>query len=121
MESADADLQALGAELPGEVDRARILVRLDADEPDQRSPAPALEIANDLARHDAAVGLVVGLDGEIDAGPQHLPTAGVLGEAVHARERVGRHDRAEPLNRIALVVVMGRLDENEGKTQLVGQ
>jgi len=35
VEAADADLQAGGQELPGKVDGARKLVRLDADEADQ--------------------------------------------------------------------------------------
>src|SRR5262249_39118893 len=32
MESADADLRALGAQLPGDIHRARILIGLDADQ-----------------------------------------------------------------------------------------
>ena len=115
VESADADLQAGGAKLPRDIERARKLVRLHADDADQRPPAPALEIADDPAREHAAVGLVVGVDFDPDARAQHLALAGVLGQAVHAGKRVGRQRRAEPLDRIAVVVVMGRLDEDEGK------
>ena len=112
---ADADLEAGVAKLARDIEGARKLVRLHADEADQRTPAAALEIANDPARHDATVGLVIGVDLDPHAWTEHLATAGVLGEAVHAGERIGRQRRAKPLDRIAVVVVMGRLDENEGK------
>ena len=39
--------------------------------------------------------------------------AGILGERVQAGERVGGDRRAQPLDRIAVVVVMRRLDHHE--------
>ena len=115
MEAADAHLQARGAKLAREVNRPRILVRLRPDDADERPPALPLEVANDAARHDAAVGFVVGLDVDPDAGAQHLALPRILRQAEHAGKRIGRHDGAEPLDRIAVVVVMGRLDEDEGE------
>ena len=115
VESADADLHPFGAKLPGDVEGAGELVRLHPDDADQRPPAAALQVADDPGRRDAPVGLVVSLDGEVDAGAQNLAAAGVLGETVHAGEGVGRQGRPEPLNWIAPVVVVGGLDQNESK------
>jgi len=115
VEAADADRNPFGAELPGDVEGARVLVRLHPDDADQDLPAAALEIANDAGGKHAPIRFVVGLDGEVDAGTEHLALLRVLGEAVHAGERVGRQRRAIPLNGIAAVVVMGRLDQNKGK------
>ena len=115
MESADANLEARGAKLTRKIDRARELVRLDADDADQRPAALALEIANDPARNDATVGLVIGVDFQRHARAQHFAAPGVLREAVHAGQRIGGQSRAEPLDRVALVVVMRGLDQHEGE------
>ncbi len=118
MEAAEADLIARRAKLTRDIHGARKLVRLHPDDADQRPAAPALEVADDPAREHAAIGLVVGVDLDPDARAQNLALAGVLGQAVHAGERVGRQRRAEPLDRIAVVVVVGRLDENEGEQRI---
>ena len=83
--------------------------------PTSARPPRRAEVADDLRRKNAAVGLVVGLDGEVDARAEDLALARVLRQAVHAGERVGRQRRAEPLNRIAPIVVVGRLDQDEGE------
>ena len=115
MESAHAYLEAGVAKLPRDIERARELIRLYADQADQNPPALALQRANDAARHDAAIGLVVGVDFNLYSRSKNLPAARILSQAVHAGERVGRQRRAEPLDRIAVVVVVRRLDENESK------
>ena len=55
-----------------EVDRARKLIRLHPDEADQRAPAAPLEVANDAARHDAAIGFVIGVELDRHSRAQHL-------------------------------------------------
>ncbi len=115
MKSADRHRQAGGAELARQIHRAGILIRLHPDDADQRPAAHALEVADDPAREHAPIGLVVGLDFDLDARTQDLAFAGVLGQAVHAGERIGRQRRAKPLDRIAVVVVMGRLDEDKSE------
>src|SRR5208283_1176982 len=113
MKASDADRDPLGAKPPGDVERTRILVRLHADDADQRPTAALLQVADDGGRKDAPVGLVVGFDREIDAGSEHFAVARVLGEAVHASKSVGGQRGAIPLNGIAPVVVVSRLDQNK--------
>ena len=120
MEAAETDLIAGRSKLTRDIHSARKLVRLNPDDADQRPAAPALEISDDPAREHAAIGLVVGVDLDPYARAQDLAFAGVLGQAVHAGERVGWQRRAEPLNWIAVVVVMRRLDENE-REQRIGR
>src|SRR3984885_10734353 len=85
VEAAKADLIAGRAKLARDIHSAGKLVRLHADDADQRPPAPALEVADDPAREYAAIGLVVGVDLDPHPGAQNLALAGVLGEAVPAR------------------------------------
>ncbi len=115
VEAAEADLIASRAKLTRDIHSAGKLVRLHPDDADQRPPTPALEVADDPAREHAAIGLVVGVDLDPDPGAQNLALAGVLGQAVHAGKRVRWQRRAEPLNRVAVVVIVRRLDEDEGK------
>ncbi len=113
MKAADGDRQPGGKERLRQIDRARKLVRLHADQADQRAAAVAADHADDLLGPDPPVGLVIGVQADLDAGPEHFAAAGVLGQRVQAGERVGRDRRAQPLNRIAVVVVMRRLDHHE--------
>ena len=113
VKAADADRQAGGKERPRQIDRARKLVRLHADQADQRLAAGLADFPDDAVRTDAPVGLVVGVQADFDARPQHLAALGVLRQAVQAGERVGRNGRPEPLDGIAVVIVMRRLDHHE--------
>src|SRR6202453_2744023 len=115
MEAAQTDLIASGAKLTRDIRSAGKLVRLHPYDAYQRPPAPALEVADDPVREHAAIGLVVGVDLDPHTGAQNLALAGVLGQAVHAGECVGRQRRAEPLDRIAVIVIVRRLDEDESK------
>ena len=113
MESTDADRQADVEKRLGQIDRARKLVRLHADQPDQTAPALAADHVDDLLRLHPAVGFVERVQADIDARSQHLAALGVLGQGIETRERVGGDRRAQPLDRIAVVVVMRRLDHHE--------
>ena len=113
MEAADADRQAGLEKRLGQIDRARKLVRLHADQPDQAAPACALDHADDLLGLNPPVGLVIGVQTDIDAGAQHLAALGVLRQGVETGQRVGGDRGAQPLDRIAVVIVMRRLDHHE--------
>ena len=50
--------------------------------------------------------------------PNTLRSAAVLGEAVEAGKRVGGDGRAQPLDGVAVIVVVGRLDEDQVENAL---
>ena len=113
MEAADRDLHAELAKRPRDVHRARILVRLHADDADQA--AIAADDARDAFGPDAGVGLVEGGDVDLDIVAEHAALAAIQRQPVQNRQRVGRNRRTPPLDDIAVVVVMRRLDQHERK------
>ena len=113
VEAADADRQSRGKERPRKIDGARKLVRLHADEADERPAAFLADHVDDPVRPNAPIGLVVGVETDVDFGSEHLALARILREAIQAGQRVGRYCRAHPLDRIAVVIVMRRLDHHE--------
>ena len=113
MEAADHHRKARGAELAREVERVRELVGLDSHQPDQRPGAAPLDVAGDARRNDMLVALVDRMEVEADVRPQHAAFGGIAGEAVQRGERVGGQDRPPPDDRIAVVVIMRRLDHVE--------
>ena len=72
MEAADADRQPGGEERPGQIDGAGELVGLHADQPDQRPAARLADLADDPVRPHPAVGLVIGMQADVDVGPSTL-------------------------------------------------
>ena len=113
MEAAHDDRDAGGAERPRDIERAGILVRLHADQPDQAEAAVALE-AREQRRHvDAGVGLVDRLDLDLDVRAEHLPLGAIAGDAVNRGQRIRRNRRAPPADDVAVVAVVRRLDQNE--------
>ena len=113
VEAADADRHSSGKERPRKIDGARELVRLHADEADQRPAAFLADHVDDPVRPNAPIGFVVGVEADVDSGPEHLAPARILREAIQAGQGIGRYCRAHPLDRIAVVIVMRRLDHHE--------
>ena len=113
MEAADANRQAGGAKRPGEVNGARELVRLHPDQPDQRPTAGFADRADDPFGADPLVGFVKGVEADFNRGPEHPGPPRIPGEPVEAGERVRRDRGLDPADRIAVIVVMGRLDQYE--------
>ncbi len=95
VKAADADRNALGAELAGDVERARILVRLYADDADQRPAAALGEVADDPGGKDAAVRLVVGLDREVDVRARGLRDGARLRRGCSCRRACWKATRSE--------------------------
>ena len=111
MEPTDDHLDAGGAEGAGEIECAREFVGLHANNPDKSEAAVVGDLAGDVARLDARVGLIDrdDVDGEILA--ENFAHRRTIGEAEDGGKRVRRHRRAEPLHDIAVGVVMRRLNE----------
>ena len=113
MEAAQRHRQAGLDELAGEIDGARELVGLDADQADQRLAAAAPDVGHDAVRPDADIGLVERLDDDIDVGPQDLASPAILAQAVERGQGVRRDVRLQPRDRVAVIVVMRRLDQHQ--------
>ncbi len=88
MEAADAHLHARRAQGTRDVHDARELVRLHADEADQRPAAGGGDLPDDVGRADARVGLVDGEDFGVDVRPERARLDRLPGDAVEAGERV---------------------------------
>src|ERR1700726_3795772 len=95
--------------------RARILVRLHADQADKTEIAVGAHLGNDALDAYARIGLVDGDDVDIDIGPEHVALRAIVDQAVHRRQRIRRHWRAEPADDIAVVVVMRRLHQDHAE------
>ena len=77
-------------------------------------PPVLADHADDPVGPHAPVGLVIGVrGGSRRPGPSTWRRLCVLGEPVQAGQRVGGNRRSHPLDRIAVVVVMRRLDHHE--------
>src|SRR5205814_9421383 len=107
-----ADLKAARAQWPRDVERARKLIRLHADEHDH-SRAGLLDHARQLFRTDACVGFVERVNGQIDVIAENATLRAIARETLERRERVRWNRGAQPLDDVAVVVVMRRLHEDE--------
>ena len=116
MEAADADLDACRPQGTGEVQHMRELVRLDADKADEAEAARLLDLPGDAVRADARIGLVDRENLDVDVFAERLGLHRLLRDAEEARERIGRQRRFHPLDDVAVVVVMRRLDQKQQKS-----
>ena len=120
MESANDHRHARRPQSPRAVHRAGKLVRLHADEADHAKAAIVLNLAGDVVRPDAGIGLVDREDLDRDVLAKDLIFHAFLSNAEQAGERIGRQRRLPPLDDVALVVVMRRLDKEKQKTSACG-
>ena len=74
---------AVGAELPRQIERARILVRLHADQTDETKAAVALETLEQRRHIDPGVDLVDRIDIDADTGAEHFPLGAIARNAVN--------------------------------------
>src|SRR6516165_1035807 len=114
MKTADSDLDAALAQRPGKVERARKLIRLNtrkhhhavAGGGDQRGEADGAY---------ARVGLVESVDLEFELGREHAALRTIPDDAIERGQRIGRNRRAQPLNDVAVIVVVRRLHQYQAK------
>jgi hypothetical protein len=111
MEAADAHLDVGGAQAPGNIQGARILVRLDPDHADQAFAAGGSDLPGDPVGMDPGVGLVDDGDIDVNVRTEHAPLHAVVDDAIDHGHGVGGNLRPDPLDDIAIVVVMRRLDQ----------
>ena len=89
MEAAHRHRQAGLEELAGEVDGARELVALHADQANQRLAAAALDIGDNAIGAHPRVGLVERLDLDVDIRPEDAALAAILPQAIEGSQGVG--------------------------------
>jgi hypothetical protein len=121
VEAADHDGDAGVAQRLGDMKRARILVRLHADQPDETEIAVGPHVSDDVVRADPRVGLVDRHDVDVDVRAENLALRAIVDQAVDGRQRIGRHRGAIPADHIAVVVVMRRLDQHDQETLVRGR
>ena len=112
MEPANDDRHAGGAQCPRKIERARILVRLHPDQPDETTVGCA-DLPDRVFDVDDGVALVERVDFDIDIGPKHAPGGAFGKQPVNAREAVGGNGRAPPLDHVTVGIVMRRLDQDD--------
>ena len=120
MEAADDDRNAGGAQRLGDMQRARILVGLHADQADEAEIIVGAHLGDDAIDADARIGLVDGDDVDVDVGPENFALRAVVEQAVDAGQRIRRHRRAVPADDIAVVVVMRRLHQHDAEALACG-
>ena len=120
MESADDHRHPGRPQRPGAIHHARELVRLHADEADHAEAAVVLYLAGDTVHPDTGVGLVDGEDLDVHVLAKDLIFHAFLRDAEQAGERIRRQRRLPPLDDVALVVVMRRLDQEKQKSSTLG-
>src|ERR1700733_542837 len=116
MEAANGDRHALLAKLTADIERAGELIRLDADQSDHSA------VCEDASRNgwkiDDGVALIVDLEFDVDLGAENLGLSAFPQQSVDAGQAVRRDGRAPPLDDIAVVVVMRRLDQHDREPAL---
>ena len=108
MKPTDGYLHAPGAKSPRQIDGARKLIGLDADQANQAAPAAGGDLTGDSLRANSRVGLVYDRNLDFDIGAEDSSVPAVFRQSVHHGERIGGDRGAEPLNDISIVVVMRR-------------
>ena len=98
----------------GQIHCARELVRLHADQAYEPGIG-AFDPPNDPLDRDDRVALVIGLDVDHHIGSERAPLGQIRRNAVEAGERIRRDPGFPPLDHIAVIVVMRRLDQFDDK------
>lgn len=111
MKTAHDDLESCRPKASRQIHSAGKLVGLDSHQAHQTPATVGLDATDDPLHRNQRVGLVVGVDLDAHALAQNPGSVCSAGQPVEARERVGRDPCLEPLNHIAVVVVVRRLDQ----------
>ena len=101
----------------GEIERPRKLVRLHADQANHAG-AGGMDAFGDAGDVNDGIAFVAGLDFDIDVGPERAVLRALHDQSVDARQAVRGDQRTQPLDDIAVPVVMRRLDQGDVKGAL---
>ena len=113
MKAADANRNACGAERPRNVNGARKLIGLNADQADECATAAGADLPNDLLGTNSRIRFIPRGNLDLDVIAQRATFRTVERQSVDRRKRVGRDRGARPLDDIALVIIVRRLDEEQ--------
>lgn len=113
MKTADTDWKSGGKEQLRQIDSPGKLIGLNANETNESLTTRPENQFDDLIRSDTPIGLIVGMKTYFYTCTQHCARARIFGQAVQAGQRVGWDSRPNPLNGIAVIIVVGRLDQND--------
>ncbi len=116
VEAADADLKALIAQRTRNIERTRKLVGLHADQ-HHHAVARGTDHGGETAGADSRVGLVERMDLEFDVGAEHAAFGAILGDAIQRSQRIRRDRRAQPLDDVTVIIVVGRLHKQQAKSR----
>ena len=120
VETPDDHRDAGLAQRFGDVQRARILVRLHADQADKAEILVGAHVGDDAVDAHPRIGLVDGGNLDVDVGPENPALRAVVEKAIDAGQRIRRHRRAVPADDITVVVIMRRLDQHDAETLSCG-
>jgi hypothetical protein len=99
--------------------RARSTARgnygLYADQTDKCFTASFANCSHHCGRSHTSIGFVMEMQADLDISSQHLALLSILGQPGQTRERVGGYYRSYPLDGIAVIVIMSRLDQHQVK------
>ncbi len=119
MEAADADLDTALAQRLRQIERARELVRLHAGQ-HHHAGAGGLDHRRQAFGADAGIGFVESVNLDIDVVAENSPLGAILRQTEKRGQRVRRDRRANPLDDIAVVVVMRRLHKQQTELPACG-
>src|SRR5271168_410664 len=117
MEAADHDRDVELAKGARQVEGAGKLVRLDPDQPDK-----SLTVSLYSSRHrldvDDLVALVIGLELDVDVGTESFLLGASGQKPVDAGEAVRGNGGEPPLDHVAVIIIVRRLDEDDPERPL---
>jgi hypothetical protein len=106
MEAAHGNLDPGVAERSCNIESARVLVRLDTDEPDEPEVTMRSKAGEERRHVNARVGFVDRLDIDGDIRSEHEPLGTICCNCVDGGKRVRRDHRPPPANDVSVVIVV---------------
>ena len=115
MKAADAGLHAAGHEFAGQIHGAGKLIGLHPYERHHSQATGLLHHLRELVHPDAGIGLIQRRHFDCDVIPQHATLHTVQCQSIDRGHGVGWHRGTGPLDHVAVVIVMGRFDQDQMK------
>ena len=113
VEAAHGDRNPSGCEWPCNVERAGILVGLNADKRDKPEIVVLPEAGEQRGHVDPGVRLINHFDVDGDVRPKHLPLGAIVRNCINGSERIRWDHRPPPANHVAIIAVMRRFYQHE--------